>query len=53
MKLNKSARELLDRYLLGVRRALTGKKREDITAEIESSLLDRMEERFSGDQEYY
>ncbi len=50
MKLNKSARELLDRYLLGVRRALTGKKREDITAEIESSLLDRMEERFSGDQ---
>ena len=51
MKLNNSARVLLDRYLLGVRRALTGKKREDIAAEIESSLLDRLEERFSGDQE--
>ena len=51
MKLNNSARVLLDRYLLGVRRALTGKKREDIAAEIESSLLDRLEERFLGDQE--
>jgi hypothetical protein len=51
MKLNKNARELLDRYLLGVRRALTGKKREDIAAEIESSLLDRLEERYSDTQE--
>jgi hypothetical protein len=46
MKLNNSARELLDRYLLGVRRALTGKKREDIAAEIESSIFDRLEENF-------
>src|SRR4030042_7087258 len=51
MKMKKSARELLDRYMLGGRRALTGKKREDIAAEIESSLLDRLEERSSGDQE--
>jgi hypothetical protein len=51
MKLNNNARVLLDRYLLGVRRALTGKKREDIAAEIESSLLDRLEERYSGDQD--
>src|SRR4030042_388750 len=51
MKMKKSARELLDRYLLGVRRALTGKKREDIAAEIESSLMDRLEERSSADQE--
>lgn len=47
MKLNKEARELLDRYLLGVKRELTGKQREDIAAEIESYLLDLIEERFS------
>ena len=46
MKLNKSARELLDRYLLAVKRELTGKQREDIAAEIESYLLDLLEERF-------
>ncbi len=51
MKLNKSARELLDRYLLGVSRALAGKKREDIAAEIESSLLDRLDERYPDAQE--
>jgi len=51
MKLNNNARILLDRYLLGVRRALTGKKRDDIAAEIESSLMDLLEERSSGDQE--
>ena len=51
MKLNNNARILLDRYLLGVRRALTGKKRDDIAAEIESSLMDRLEERSSADQE--
>ncbi len=48
MEMNRSARELLDRYLLGVKNALPVKKREDIAAEIESSLLDRMDERFSG-----
>ena len=48
MKLNNNARVLLDRYLLGVRRALTGKKRDDIAAEIESSLMDRLEERSSA-----
>jgi len=46
MKLNKSAHELLDRYLLAVKRELTGKQREDIAAEIESYLLDLLEERF-------
>ena len=51
MKINNNARVLLDRYLLGVRRALTGKKRDDIAAEIESSLMDRLEERSSADQE--
>jgi len=51
MKLTNNARVLLDRYLLGVRRALTGKKRDDIAAEIESSLMDRLEEHSTGDQE--
>ena len=46
MKLNRSARELLDRYLLAVKRELTGKQRDDIAAEIESYLLDLLEERF-------
>lgn len=46
MKLSKSASELLERYMLGVRRALSGDKRDDIAREIESSILDRLEERF-------
>jgi hypothetical protein len=46
MKLNKAAQELMDRYLLAVRRALTGKEREDITAEIRSFLLDNLEETY-------
>jgi len=45
MKLNKNASEILERYLLGIRRALTGKKREYIVKEIESSILDQLEER--------
>ena len=52
MKLNRSARELLDRYLLGVKRELTGKQREDIAAEIESYLLDLLEERFPKTEEF-
>jgi len=51
MKLNKEARELLDRYLLAVKRELTGKQREDIAAEIESYLLDLLEERFPKSKE--
>jgi len=51
MKLNRSARELLDRYLLAVKRELTGKQREDIAAEIESYLLDLLEERFPKSKE--
>ncbi len=51
MKLNRSARELLDRYLLAVKRELTGKQREDIAAEIESYLLDLLEERFPKTKE--
>ena len=46
MKLSKPASELLERYMLGVRRALSGDKRDDIAREIESSILDRLEERF-------
>ncbi len=51
MKLNKSAQTLLERYLLGVRRALSGKQRDDIRAEIESFLLDNLEERFPQSEE--
>ena len=51
MKLNRSARELLDRYLLAVKRELTGKQRKDIAAEIESYLLDLLEERFPKTKE--
>ena len=51
MKLNRSARELLDRYLLAVKRELTGKQRVDIAAEIESYLLDLLEERFPETEE--
>jgi len=51
MNPNKEARELLDRYLLGVKRELTGKQREDIAAEIESYLLDLLEERFPKSKE--
>jgi len=51
MKLNRSARELLDRYLLGVKRELTGKQREDIAAEIESYILDLLDERFPKTKE--
>jgi hypothetical protein len=51
MKTNKAARELLDRYLLAVKRDLTGKTREDITAEIESYILDLLEERFPKQEE--
>jgi len=51
MKPNESARELIDRYLLAVKRELTGKQREDIAAEIESYLLDLLEERFPESKE--
>jgi hypothetical protein len=51
MKLNKSAQILMDRYLLAVRRALTGKDREDITAEIRSFLLDNLDERYPNTRE--
>ena len=51
MKLNRSARELLDRYLLGVKRELTGNQREDIAAEIESYILDLLDERFPKTKE--
>lgn len=48
MKLNKKARELLDRYLLGVKRKLSGKEREDITNEIESYIFDTLEEKYAN-----
>jgi len=51
MKLNNSAQNLLERYLLGVRRALSGKSRDDITEEIRSFLLDNLESRFNNSEE--
>jgi len=45
MKLNKAANELLNRYLLGVKRELGGREREDIAAEIESYIYDLLAER--------
>lgn len=45
MKMNKSSKELLQRYLLAVKRELGGKQREDIAAEIESYIFDLLEER--------
>ena len=51
MKMNKSAHELLQRYLLAVKRELSGKQRDDITAEIESYILDRLEEQFPAEKE--
>ena len=39
MKLSKSASELLERYMLGVRRALSGDKRDDIAREIRTGQL--------------
>jgi len=46
MKINEKARELLSRYLLGVKRHLSGKDREDIAKEIESHIFDTLAERF-------
>lgn len=51
MKLNQNASEILERYMLGVRRSLTGQKREDISKEIESHILDTLEERFPDKEE--
>ena len=51
MKMNKSAQELLKRYLLGVQKELGGKEREDIAAEIESYIGDLLEERFGSAKE--
>lgn len=46
MKPNKEAGVLLERYLLAVKRELSGKKREDIAAEIESYIYDLLDERY-------
>ena len=46
MKLNKDAKELIERYLYAVKKELSGKQRDDIVAEIESYLYDLLEERF-------
>jgi len=51
MSLNKSASEILDRYMLAVRRALPGKQREDISREIRSHILDMLEERYSQEND--
>jgi len=46
MKLNKDAKELMERYLFAVKKELSGKQRDDIVAEIESYLYDLLEERY-------
>ena len=51
MKTNIKAGELLARYLLGVKRHLSGKDREDIAKEIESHIFDTLEERFPETEE--
>ncbi|MDK2980530.1 MAG: hypothetical protein PWQ55_877 [Chloroflexota bacterium] len=51
MKMNNSARELLERYLLGVKRELGGKDSDDIAAEIESYIGDLLEERYGAQEE--
>ena len=51
MKLNDNARELLDRYLYAVKRELTGQQREDISKELESYILDLLEERCPAGEE--
>jgi hypothetical protein len=51
MKLTSNAQILLDRYLLGVRRALPARKSGDIAAEFESTLLDRLDERYPNSGE--
>ena len=51
MKINIKARELLDRYLLGVKRHLSGKDRDDIAREIESHIFDTLAERYSESDE--
>ena len=45
MKLNKNAQVLLERYLLAVKRELSGRERMDIVAEIESYIYDSLDER--------
>lgn len=51
MKLNEKTKELLQRYLLGVKKELGGKEQEDITAEIESYIYDLLEERFADEKD--
>ena len=51
MKLNEQASEVLHRYIFAVKRELSGKEREDISKELESHILDLLEERFSGKEE--
>ena len=51
MKLNENTRQLLDRYLYAVKRELTGQQREDIPKELESYILDLLEERYPDSEE--
>ena len=51
MKLNEKTKELLQRYLLGVKKELGGKEQEDIAAEIESYIYDLLEERYADEKE--
>ena len=51
MKLNDKTRELLERYLYAVKRELTGQQREDISRELESYILDLLDERYPDSEE--
>jgi len=46
MKLNEKAGEILARYIYAVKRELSSTSRDDISAELESYILDLLEERF-------
>jgi len=52
MKISPTAKELIDRYLLAVKRQLAGKQRDDITAELETYILDTIEEKYPNDEEF-
>ena len=49
MKLSPEAEEFLTRYFYAVKMELPGKQRDDIVAELQSNLLDSMEEQYSNE----
>ena len=49
MKINPDAQELLDRYFYAIKNELTGKDKDDIVAELQSNLMDSLEESYPQD----